>query len=171
MAFSRFFFAFLCVLCALREAIVRRRTVEFSKIGGGFQLDLRRYKRETEAPFVFRLAKQGHAATVSLRSPWGKACLRNLSHPNLVAARGTVLERGDVYNADASEVAELIQQATKCRVERRYIGPVFISPAEPTADDLTHPEHGNQGFPAGQVCAVVYQRNIYAEEREQRVRD
>jgi uncharacterized protein (UPF0335 family) len=36
---------------------------------------------------------------------------------------------------------------------------------------LTHPEHGNHGFPAKTVCAVVYQRNLDAEEREARVRD
>ena len=38
-------------------------------------------------------------------------------------------------------------------------------------NDLTHPEHGNQGFSAGAVCAVVYQRNLDAEEREARVLD
>lgn len=82
-----------------------------------------------------------------------------------------VLERGEVYDCDAGEVAKAIKYATGCIVDAKYIGPVFVSPGNPTADDLTHPEHGNQGFPAGQVCAVVYQRNLDAEEREQRVRD
>lgn len=82
-----------------------------------------------------------------------------------------VLERGDVYDADTNDVVDLIRQATSITVEARYIGPVFVSPAAPTADDLTHPEHGNQGWPAGTVCAVVYQRNLDAEEREQRVAD
>jgi hypothetical protein len=68
-------------------------------------------------------------------------------------------------------VADLIERATRVRVEQRYVGPVFVSPSTPTADDLTHPEHGNQGFPAGAVCAVVYQRNLDAEEREARVAD
>ena len=36
---------------------------------------------------------------------------------------------------------------------------------------LIHPEHGNHGFPARAVCAVVYQRNLDAEERAQRVAD
>ena len=82
-----------------------------------------------------------------------------------------VLERGDLFDCDVNEVASAIRAATGCVVDTKYIGPVFVSPANPTADDLTHPEHGNQGFPAGQVCAIVYQRNLDAEERERRVRD
>lgn len=82
-----------------------------------------------------------------------------------------VLERGEVYDCDAGKVAVAIKLATGCVVDEKCIGPVFVSPDNPTSDDLTHPEHGNQGFPAGQVCAVVYQRNLDAEEREQRVRD
>jgi hypothetical protein len=82
-----------------------------------------------------------------------------------------VLERGEVYQADAEEVARLILAATGCAIDTRYIGPVFVSPAEPTPHDLTHPEHGHQGFPAGTICAVVYQRNLDQEEREQVVQD
>ncbi len=82
-----------------------------------------------------------------------------------------VMERGDVYDADPAEVAEAILAATGLRVDPRYIGPVVVSPAEPTAKDLNHPEHGPQGVPAGTVCAVVYQRSLDAEEREARVAD
>lgn len=82
-----------------------------------------------------------------------------------------VLERGDVYDADPGEVVELIRQANGANVDPRYIGPVFVSPIEPTKDDLTHPEHGNQGWPAGTVCATVYQRNLDQENREARVQD
>ncbi len=82
-----------------------------------------------------------------------------------------VMTRGKVYDADAAEVAGLIKSATKCDVAEAYIGPVFVSPAKPAAKDLAHPEHGPQGFPAGSICAVVYQRNLDQEEREQRVRD
>ena len=82
-----------------------------------------------------------------------------------------VLQNGSVFDADANEVSQLIFQATKCRVETGYIGPVFVSPTAPTENDLTHPEHGNQGFPAGTVCAVVFQRNLDAEEREVRSSD
>ena len=82
-----------------------------------------------------------------------------------------VLERGDVFDCKASEVVKAIKAATGCDVGAKYVGPVFRSPEEPTANDLTHPEHGNQGFPAGCVIAVVYQRNLDAEERERRTRD
>lgn len=78
-----------------------------------------------------------------------------------------VLERGDVYDCDPEEVAKLLPAP----VDPEYIGPVFLSPVEPTADDLMHPEHGNQGFPAGSVVAVVYQRTVVSEERIARVRD
>lgn len=82
-----------------------------------------------------------------------------------------VLERGDVYDCDPIEVARAIKIANKATVETQYIGPVFVSPAAPTEDDLTHPEHGNQGFSPRAVCAVVYQRNLDAEERAARVAD
>jgi hypothetical protein len=82
-----------------------------------------------------------------------------------------VMTRGKVYDAQAEEVAGLIQNANGVLVNPRYIGPVFVSPAKPTANDLAHPEHGNQGFPAGAVCATVYQRSLDSENREQRVRD
>jgi hypothetical protein len=95
---------------------------------------------------------------------------RQLADGNTQGSRH-VLERGDVFDADALEVLELILEATKCPVAEVYIGPVFISPAEPTPDDLTHPEHGNQGFPAGQVCAVVYQRNLVIEQEAKGARD
>lgn len=82
-----------------------------------------------------------------------------------------ILKRGDVFDASPDEVSGLIREATKCEVDPRYCGPVFISHASPTENDLTHPEHGNQGFAAGSVCAVVYQRNLDSEEREQRTQD
>jgi hypothetical protein len=82
-----------------------------------------------------------------------------------------VLKRGSVYDCDAADVVAAIEIATKQQIDARYVGPVFVSPKNPTADDLTHPEHGNQGFPAGQVCAVVYQRSLDSEQREQRVVD
>lgn len=82
-----------------------------------------------------------------------------------------ILERGDVYDCDASRVAAMIRKLLGVEIATAYLGPVFVSPANPTANDLTHPEHGNQGFQAGAVCAVVYQRSLDAEEREARVRD
>jgi hypothetical protein len=82
-----------------------------------------------------------------------------------------ILERGDIFDANPSDICELIFRATKVRVDPRCVGPVFVAPKSPTEHDLTHPEHGHQGFPTGSVCAVVYQRSLDAEEREARVRD
>lgn len=95
---------------------------------------------------------------------------RQLADGNTQGSRH-VLERGSVYDCDVAEVSKAIKSATKCDVGQQYVGPVFVSPDDPTDSDLTHPEHGNQGFPAGQVCAVVFQRNMDAEQREQRSRD
>lgn len=95
---------------------------------------------------------------------------RQLAEGNTQGSRH-VLERGEIFDAKPAEVAALINEANGCTVRAEYLGPVFISHAEPTANDLTHPEHGNQGFPAGAICAVVYQRNLDAEEREQRTQD
>lgn len=82
-----------------------------------------------------------------------------------------IVDRGDVYDCDLDEVAEAVFKAAGVKVDNAYIGPVFVSPDQPTADDLSHPEHGNQGFPPGAVCAVLFQRNLDAEEREARVED
>ena len=79
-----------------------------------------------------------------------------------------VMTRGDVFDCERSEVAQLIQRATRCEVGFDYVGPVFVSPQDPTADDLQHPEHGNQGFPAGAVIACVYQRVLDDEQQERR---
>ncbi len=95
---------------------------------------------------------------------------RQLADGNTQGSRH-VLERGDAFDCDAAEVADLIGLATGAKVDARYVGPVFRSPENPTADDLAHPEHGNQGFPPGCIVAVVYQRNLDAEQREQRTAD
>ena len=76
-----------------------------------------------------------------------------------------------VYDCDTAQTMAAIKKATGTDVGSQYIGPVFVSPENPTEDDVAHPEHGNQGFPAGCVVAVVYQRNLDAEEIEQRTRD
>lgn len=97
---------------------------------------------------------------------------RQLADGNTQGSRH-VLTRGELFDADPAEVAALIKQATKSSdlIEAKYLGPVFTAPESPTANDLEHPEHGNVGFPAGTHCAVVYQKNLDAEEREQRTRD
>jgi hypothetical protein len=92
---------------------------------------------------------------------------RQLAPGNTPGSRH-VLKRGAAYDCESSEVAWLIRLATGCTVEIAYIGPVFVSPDNSTANDLAHPEHGNQGFPAGAVVAVVYQRNWDHEQAQAR---
>ena len=82
-----------------------------------------------------------------------------------------VMTRGAVYDADPKEIVKSAKAAYKVEVGEQYVGPVIVSPENPTENDLTHPEHGNQGFPAGTICAVIFQRNLDTEQREARVWD
>lgn len=79
-----------------------------------------------------------------------------------------VLEGGACYEADAAEVVRAIKAATKGRVDcdPKYAGPIFTGEAF-----VRHPQHQDQGFPADTVTAVIYQRNLDAEEREVRAID
>lgn len=95
---------------------------------------------------------------------------RQLADGNTQGSRH-VLARGDVYDCDAAEVVRAIKHATRAEVDAKYVGPVFRSPSDPTPHDLTHPEHGHQGFASKCVVAIVYQRNLDAEERERRTQD
>ena len=143
------------------------------KLGEDYEAIVNDAPRLLESLEVGDVSHQGDLIIVRIASLPRSAKVRR----NRQLAEGTtqgsrhVLRWGKVYNADWEEVAVLIREATGCEIASPYIGPVFISPAEPTARDLDHPEHGPQGFPAGAVCAVVYQRNLDAEEREQQVRD
>jgi hypothetical protein len=119
------------------------------------------------------VAHQGDLIIVGISGLPASACPRKnrqLADGDTQGSRH-VLERGDLFDADSRETARMINAATGCEVDSKYVGPVFISPENPTADDLTHPEHGNQGFPGSRVCAVVFQRNLEAEKREARVLD
>jgi hypothetical protein len=95
---------------------------------------------------------------------------RQLADGNTQGSRH-IMTRGKVYDADPAEVVTLIKSATKREVGIQYVGPVFVSPNKPTENDLSHEEHGNQGFPAGAVCAVVIQRSWDKEQGERRVQD
>ena len=96
---------------------------------------------------------------------------RQLADGNTQGSRHVISRKAKCFDADATEVSMLIASANGCKVDARYVGPLFVSPSKPTANDLDHPEHGNQGFPAGAVIACVYQRSLDSEEREQRVLD
>ena len=82
-----------------------------------------------------------------------------------VVAGGEVFE---VAPSDLGEVAAAIARVTagKVVVDPQYIGPVFAGPCT-----LEHPEHQHQAFPDGSITAVIFQRNLDAEEREVRARD
>jgi hypothetical protein len=135
--------------------------------------DLKRFETAYPTFEVGDVAHQGDLTIVRLAALPSSARPRRERQLADGTTQGSrhVLDRGDVYDADGGEVSGLIRRATVCRVGAPYVGPVFVSPAEPTADDLTHPEHSNQGFPALAVCAVVFQRNLDAEQREARVAD
>lgn len=94
---------------------------------------------------------------------------RQLADGNTQGSRH-ILKGGRCYDCEAAEVVKLIAAACKgAKIDAKYVGPVFVTTAE-----VTHPEHGNHRWPksAGkQIVAVVYQRNLDAEEREQRVQD
>ena len=93
---------------------------------------------------------------------------RQLADGNTQGSRH-VLDKGDVFDADKAALASLIKDANGCEVPEIYIGPVFRGAGEPSF--LSHPEHGDQEFPAGSICAVTYQRNLERDEREARVQD
>ena len=96
---------------------------------------------------------------------------------DIAQAAGTRIDvYGDVYDADRGEVIDMIRDVCPDSTLRRdqhegYIGPVFVAPAQPTEHDVTHPEHGDQGFPEGTVVAVCYQRNLDKDQREARMLD
>lgn len=93
---------------------------------------------------------------------------RQLAEGNTQGSRH-VLKGGRCFDCDQAEVSQLIEFATRQSIAARYIGPVFTTNAE-----VDHPEHGNHVWPKSlgkQVVAVVYQRNLDSEEREQRVID
>jgi hypothetical protein len=81
-----------------------------------------------------------------------------------------MLDKGRPYDCDAHQVIAAI--AAVCRgvdIGEQYIGPVFQ--CDEGEADLLHPEHGDHLYRGDMVIAVVYQRNLDAEEREQRVAD
>ena len=81
-----------------------------------------------------------------------------------------VLQTGTPYDCPAAYVSNAITAVCPgVAVQAAYIGPVFAT--KDGAADLLHPEHGDHHYRGDMVIAVVYQRNLDAEEREQRVQD
>ena len=114
------------------------------------------------------VSHQGDLILVALTVLPKSAVLRHNRQLAEGATKGSrhVLIGGTVYDADKVEARKMLKADAKLDVDERYIGPVFSGAAI-----VTHPEHAHQVFPE-QVCTVVvYQRNLDAEEREQRARD
>jgi hypothetical protein len=81
-----------------------------------------------------------------------------------------ILRRGNAFDCDLQSVAANITAVCPgIIVAPAYIGPVFQS--RNGVADLTHPEHGNHTYRGDMTIAVVYQRNLDAEERERRTID
>lgn len=81
-----------------------------------------------------------------------------------------ILKVGDVFDCNVRDVAREIEEACgPPSVAEQYIGPVFRT-CQGKADVL-HPEHGNHHYRGNMTIAIVYQRNLDAEERERRVVD
>jgi hypothetical protein len=79
-----------------------------------------------------------------------------------------VLTAGKAYNADSLEVVKAIKAAIpECDVAEKYIGPIITG----LGAHVDHPEHGPHTFAPDCVTAVVYQRSLDNEEREQIVQD
>ena len=114
-------------------------------------------------------AHQGDVIFVSIAAvPKGAKPRKNrqLADGNTQGSRH-VLIGGELWNCDLKDVAKAISVACpKARVDEKYIGPVFRGPCE-----IDHPEHGNHIHTTDAVIAVVYQRNLDADEREQRTID
>lgn len=79
-----------------------------------------------------------------------------------------MLDGGELFDVDPVEVAEQIGRVTngRVKVDPKYVGSVFTG-----ASTIEHPQHQHQSFPDHPCTAVVYQRNLSSEEREQRAAD
>ena len=94
---------------------------------------------------------------------------RQLASGSTQGARHVLLT-GNVYECSLGSVSSAIAAACNgLTVAKEYIGPVFTT--QKGAADLLHPEHGDHHYRGEMVIAVVYQRNLDAEEREARVQD
>lgn len=79
-----------------------------------------------------------------------------------------ILVGGELWDCDRNSVANAIRKAcpNSQRVSDMCVGPVLRGPCE-----IQHPEHGDHIHTTGATIAVVYQRNLDAEERERRTLD
>ena len=82
-----------------------------------------------------------------------------------------VLVAGEAFDCNPRSVARAIYKACPKAelIESKYIGPVFRTIGD--LAEIDHPEHGNHVYQGEMTVAVVYQKNLDALQREQRVVD
>lgn len=118
---------------------------------------------------VGTVAHQGDVIFVSIAEiPVGSKARKNrqLADGETQGSRH-VLIGGELWDCDLEATSDAITKACpKARVAEKYVGPVFRGPCE-----IDHPEHGKHIHITNAVIAVVYQRNLDADEREQRTLD
>jgi hypothetical protein len=94
---------------------------------------------------------------------------RQLAEGNTQGSRH-IVEGCPVFDCNPEEVVKSIRSVCpKAQIDAKFIGPVFQ-----TFDgrgELTHPEHGNHCYEGDMTIATVIQRNLDAEQREQKVQD
>lgn len=91
---------------------------------------------------------------------------RQLAEGNTQGSRH-IVSIGAVYDCDSGEVSKIVNSLLKkLDLQARYVGPVFGTIDDKA--DVTHPEHGHHLFRGEMVLATIFQRNLDAEQREQR---
>lgn len=79
-----------------------------------------------------------------------------------------ILEGGEIYDPDQDELKGMIAELyPDVDITNHFLGPVFVGGV------VTHPDHGNHDyrFGNGMIMGCAYQRNLDAEEKEERARD
>lgn len=77
-----------------------------------------------------------------------------------------VADSGEVFDCSGADVARAVKAATGLAIDAKYMGPIVQTPAL-----IDHPEHGPHDYRCKGTVAVVFQRSLDMEEREQRVID
>lgn len=127
----------------------------------------------TDADFpVGSVSHQGDVIIVRIETlPTGSKprANRQVAEGNTQGSRH-VVSIGDVFDSNAEKVCKAIKKVCpRSEVQAKYVGPVFRT--RHGESDLIHPEHGDHLYRGEMVLACVFQRNLDAEEREQRVVD
>lgn len=94
---------------------------------------------------------------------------RQMAEGNTQGSRH-ILKVGDAFDCPIAGVQRAIAAVCKgAKIGDAYVGPVFQT--RDGSANLVHPEHGDHCYLGDMTIAVVYQRNLDAEDRERRVQD